>query len=258
MNSLLEKWLQALNGKFRDQGIEVGQRPFLAFIQYGQDFKIQGLDFGSEEAKAIFNWYKENTQPEAHQMGSLFTSVFYYDTCFWPVDVFNAYGTISLEGLLSLRDMPESVKDAMRADPEQLRRYRSTWINSVDYAYGFSDMQATLPTTSDDDRYARKLLKNADHKLRAAISQMLEPHPNTEAAMSCRMATEIFLKVFLVIIAKLSDEQIRKFGHKLQKLLAKIRELYPEHELLTIESKIEIFPKISDRYTGADLSPTVL
>ncbi len=260
-NMVLDEWLTNLNRDFRTQGVDVGQRPFLALKKYCQDFKIYHLAFNSDTANAIFDWFYSNTKREAHHIGSLFTGAFYYDTCFWPVDIFVGYGTgTHLESLPSLQSMPDPIKAEMMAVPRDAWSYTIAWAHSLDYAYGLDDMRKTLPAES---RYALSLLENADRELRAATAQLFEPRPNSKAAISCRMATEIFLKAFLVLKGKMIEEELidkylRKIGHGLKNSLDKVRELCPEHQLLTVESAISVFPATKDRYTGQELSSSTL
>ncbi len=231
------------------------RRPFLALEQYCNDFGVTAIAFDSTPAKAIFEWFATNTKAEAHQIGSLFTGVFYYDSCFWPVDVFIGYGQFQLNALESLQGMAHSMKDELMSRPDTAWPYVLAWADSVDYGYGIGDLDKTLP---DDAVFARSLLENADRELRAAVAQLLEHRPNTKAAMSCRMATEIFLKSFLVLKAKLSEPEIRAFNHHIDKLLSKVREIDAKHDVLKIEDQLTAFPTIGDRYTGPELAPSAL
>lgn len=152
--------------------------------------------------------------------------------------------------------MPESVKEELATNPKDAWMYAVAWGNTFDYAYGFDDMRELNQAKSS---FGSSLLENANRELQTAVSQLLESHPNSKAAMSCRMATEMFLKAFLVLKASFSEDDVRcMFGHYLHKSLAKVRELYPNHELLFIESRISVFPKIKDRYTGEELSSKTL
>jgi hypothetical protein len=250
-----EDWLHTLNRKFREGDVDVRQRPFLALDHYCKDFRVISLSFDSPPAKAIFEWFSAHSKPQAHEIGSLFKGAFYYDSCFWPVDIFIGYGTFELNALTSLQSMSDSMKAELMSIPNVAWSYVLTWADTADYGYGIDDLDKTLPV---DATYARSLLENADRELRAAVAQLLEHRPNAKAAMSCRMATEIFLKAFLVLKASLSESQIRAFNHYLDKLLAKIRELHPAHDVLSIEHEIAAFPTINDRYTGAELAPSAL
>jgi hypothetical protein len=250
-----QDWLKALNFEFRTQNISVRQRPFLAIDRYCRDFNVPTLALDSQPAEAISEWFFANTREEAHHVGNLFRGVFYYDTCFWPVDIFIAAGGYSaLDTFASLKTMSASIKAEMSGSSDVMKSYVLSWSNCVDYGYGFDDMQKELTANS----YAHSLLENADRELRASISQMLECPPNTKAAMSCRMAVEIFLKAFLVLKAGLSEAQIIAHSHNLNKLLASVRTIEPNSELLSIEASLSIFPEIQDRYTGNELSAVTL
>lgn len=249
-----ESWLNALNVEFRAQNIDVRQRPFLALDRYCKDFHAKALAFNSQPATTIFDWFVANTKAEAHQVGSLFKGVYYYDSCFWQVDIFIGYGKIELDATESLQSMSAAMKAEMMSTPSDAWTYVLTWADSVDYGYGFDDMQTTL----SNNRYAQSLLANGDRELRAAIAQLLEHRPNAKAAMSCRMAVEIFIKAFLVLKVGLSEPEIKAFSHNLSKLLTKVRSIEPTSELLSIEPELNAFPKVSDRYTGEDISPVIL
>ncbi len=254
-NAPPEDWLRSLNRKFRECDIHVRRRPFLALDQYCKDFGLVAVAFDSTPAKTIFDWFTGNTQAGTHQIGSLFTGVFYYDSCFWPVDVFIGGSQLQLNAVDSLQAMTDPMKSELMSRPETAWPYVLTWANSVDYGYGIDDLLKTLPA---DQALARSLLENADRELRAAVAQLLEHRPNSKAAMSSRMATEIFLKALLVFKAKLSEPEIRTFNHHLDKLLSRVQKIDAAHEVLTIEKQLAAFPTISERYTGAELAPTAM
>lgn len=255
LNTPPEDWLRSLNHKFRERDIHVRRRPFLALEQYCKDFGLVAVAIDSTPAKAIFNWFTANTKEGTHQIGFLFTGVFYYDSCFWPVDVFIGYGQLQLNAVDSLQAMTGPMKSELMLRPETAWPYVLTWANSVDYGYGIDDL---LKTLSADEILVRSLLENADRELRAAGAQLLEHRPNSKAAISCLMATEIFLKALLVVKAKLSEREIRTFNHHLDKILSRVRQIDATHEVLTIEQQLAAFPSMSDRYTGAELAPPAM
>ena len=232
LNTPSADWLRRLNHKFREHDIDVRRRPFLALEHYCKEFGLVAVAIDSTPAKIIFDWFSANTKAGAHQIGSLFTGVFYYDSCFWSVDVFIGYGQLQLNAVDSLKAMTYPMKSELMLRPETAWPYVLTWANSVDYGYGIEDL---LKTLSIDEILARSLLENADRELRAAGAQLLEHRPNSKAAMSCRMATEIFLKALLVLKEKLSEREIRSYNHHLDKLLSRVRQMDATHEVLTIE-----------------------
>lgn len=255
LNTPPEDWLRSLNHKFRERDIHVRRRPFLALEQYCKDFGLVSVALDSTPAKTIFDWFTANTKAGTHQIGSLFTGIFYYDSCFWPVDVFIGFGQPQLNAVDSLQAMADPMKRELLSRPETAWSYVLTWANSVDYGYGIDDLLKTLPA---EETLARSLLENADRELRAGVALLLEHRTNCKAAMSCRMATEIFLKAFLVFKEKLSEPEIRAFGHHLDKLLSRVRTIDMAHDLLAIEKQLAAFPAISERYTGEELAPTAM
>jgi len=210
--------------------------------------------FDSAPAKAIFEWFYSNTKPESHHIGSLFTGAFYYDACFWPVDIPAGYGQFKLEAPDSPRRMSASLKQALMSVPRDAWSYALFWADCLDYGYGFNDIQKTNGFSS----FGMSLLINADRELKASISQLLEHRPNPKAAMSARMAVEMYLKVFLVQKGGLSEAEVKAFNHRLNDLLKECRRIAPSYDILKIESDLTVFPAIHERYTGEDLPHTAL
>lgn len=138
--------------------------------------------------------------------------------------------------------------------PADAWHYAQFWADCIDYAYGFDDIQKT----NSFSPFGMSLLVNADRELKASISQLLEHHPNPKAAMSARMALEMYLKAFLVQRTGLAEAEVKAFSHRLSSLLAECRHIAPNHDIVKIESNLTVFPEIQERYTGGSLPPTAL
>ena len=250
-----DEWLDCINHEFRAQSVDVRRRPFLALGRYCQDFKVQSLMFGSPPAKRIFDWFCENTKPESHHIDSLFAGVFYYDTCFWAVDIPIGYGRFHLEAPDCLRGMSPQLKKDMMLATKDAWSYALFWADCIDYAFGLED----LTKDSTLNSFGAALLQNGDKELRAAVSQLLEHRPNSKAAMSSRLAVELFLKAFLALKAGLTESCAKdSFGHNLKLLIDECRRVAPQHDLLKIEQHLSDFPNINERYTGGDQSKQTL
>lgn len=249
-----DTWLSKVNLDFRSANVDVKQRPFLALDRYCQDFGVISISFDSLAANKIFDWFQENTKPEAHHIGSMFTGAYYYDACFWPVDIPIGYGHFRLEAQDCLRGMSVKLKADLMTAPRDALRYASFWVDCLDYAYGFDEMTEL----NKDPAFAFLLLKNADRELRAAVAQLLETHPNSKAAMSARMAVEMYLKAFLVYTANYSEQQVKTFSHQLADLTKECRKLAPAHDILRIEPDLTVFPAIYERYTGDEIPNPML
>ena len=167
-----DEWFERINREFRANDVDVRRRPFLALDRYCKDFRVKALPFDAAPAKRIFDWFYENTKPESHQIGSLFTGAFYYDACFWAVDIPIGYGQFKLEAPDSLRGMSPRMKQDLTTVPRDAWIYALFWVDCLDYAFGFDDMNKD-PTLNP---FGIALLRNGDKELRAAVSQLLE-HP---------------------------------------------------------------------------------
>lgn len=242
-------WLAKINIDFRNANIDVKQRPFLALDRYCKDFGAMSVSFDSPVANKIFDWFRENTKPDAHHIGPMFTGVYYYDSCFWPVDIPIGYGHLCLEAPDCLRGMSDKLKADLMAVPPDAWSYASFWVDCLDYAYGFDDMTKL----NRDPAFALSLLENADRQLRAAVVQLCERRPNSTAALSAMMAVEMYLKAFLVYRANYTEGQVKKFNHRLADLIKECRKLSPAHDILKIEPDLTVFPTIDERYTGDEI-----
>lgn len=249
-----DEWIERVNREFRANDVDVRRRPFLALDRYCTDYRVKALSFDSTPAKRIFEWFYTNTKPESHHIGSLFTGAYYYDACFWPVDIPVGYGQFKLEAPDSLRGMSSQMKQDLLTVPRDAWSYVLFWVYCLDYAFGFDDMNKS-PTLNT---FGTALLRNADRELRAAISQLLEHRPNSKAAMSSRMAVEIFLKAFLVLKTGLTEEGAKSLGHDLAALVRECSRVAPDHDLLKIERDLPMFPSIHERYTGQDIPNPLL
>jgi HEPN domain-containing protein len=150
--------------------------------------------------------------------------------------------------------MPPGIKQDLMTVPRDAWSYALFWVDCLDYAYGFDDVVKDASLNS----FGLALLRNGDKELRAAISQLLEHRPNSKAAMSSRMAVEIFLKAFLALKTGLSEQAAKLLGHDLNALMAECRRVAPQHDLLKIEADFSVFPAIRERYTGGDIPSPLL
>lgn len=119
-----EEWIANLNTEFRAKGVEQRRRPWEAIRRYSEEFNAS-VDLSSDIAKTIFKWFEVHSKPGVHQIGSLYEAVYFFDSQFWVVSIPITYGTVQLNALDSLREMPESIKQEMMADHKQAWDYAS-------------------------------------------------------------------------------------------------------------------------------------
>ena len=141
--------------------------------------------------------------------------------------------------------MPEQIKRELLSTPETAWDFVVFWADCVDYGLGISELSAQ----SVLDPFGRQLLMAADQELRSAISQLKENRPNERALMTCRMATEIFLKAYIALKVGLTEKQAREFGHNLDKLFDRFLECSGYLNWEVARNKLEVFPSVQDRYS---------
>jgi hypothetical protein len=242
-------WLNEANRRYRRASLPPKRRPFEALLDYTRE-KNGAISFRSRAATRVFNWFKERSAPEAHYLGPLFTGSYFYDGYFWPVTIGIGWGQFKLDALDALQTMPQPLKQELVKDDQELRVYLLYFADCVDYAYGLDDIlrSKTLPPR------ALLFLTNADKELRGAIAQTNGAQPNPRAALSARMAMEIFLKTLLVANRDASDSESRKLGHDLIRICQVVQQSGTgAHEIETIKGLVHTLPPVSDRYTGEDV-----
>src|SRR6266496_2402780 len=94
---LTDEWLEMLNQEFTREHVPYQQRPFLAWGRWAQHIGSD-VEFGEPDVKKIFAWFRLNSPAGAHQAGSFFTGLFYFDAHLWPVEIPIVYGSVTLNG----------------------------------------------------------------------------------------------------------------------------------------------------------------
>lgn len=241
----LESWLQRTNKRFRADNVHPRSRGFLALIELSKEFQIS-TSLGSELSNKIFKWFETNTQEGSHAIGALFTGVYYYDACFWPVFISIGYGTFRLNPFAALETMPASIKAHLQKDESP--GYVLYWIDCVDFAYGSEALSQNKSLSLDGQLF----LENGQREIEAAISQLSTSRPNAKAILSARMAVEIYLKSLLIIKGGKTEQDVKKISHRITDALDQCIALTSAREFTIVKPKLTIFPDISARYTGGE------
>lgn len=240
-------WLKAADQRYGAEGIPHKSRPLLAF----RDFCMEhGCSFGFDHpiAKDIFRWIHERSPPGAHQIGSAYTGVFFYDVAFWPVSIPIIFGTVSLEAFECLDTMPIQVKESLGASIQDVKSYVDHWMQCVDYCYGHMDLENSKTLKPR----AIEFLGAANSELKGANSMLLEMRPNVKAILGMRMATEIFLKAILIQEQELSDVGLRKISHNLEDAARRCADITGESAFSYVAEQAYIYPAVSARYENTN------
>jgi hypothetical protein len=247
MRELTNDWLEKMNDEFRKNNVSHKQRPFLAWTEWTK-YIGASTEFGDENVKRIFAWFKENSPSGAHQIGSFYTGVFYFDAHLWPVEIPWVYGTVELQAFNSIKGMPDNMKLRLQSDQHAAADFAAVWGDCVDYSFGIERLISV-----DNNTLWQDLLRSGHQQLQSTVALLQGNKPNPKAVEPARMATEMFLKAFITHKTGMTDIEARKqIGHSLEKALNKCLEIDPESELIAIRSALSSFPEIAERYRETD------
>jgi hypothetical protein len=248
-----EEWLETVDAKMGSEGVPYRQRPFQAIRTWSLENDCP-VWYGTEFAGRIFAWFEQHSAPGSHNIGGMYTGVFYFDAYFWPVEIPLAYGRVNLDALDSLGIMPSSIKARLSQHRGTLIEYMGLWTDCLDFGYGCDDIEKSRRLAG----FAGRLFASADHQLRATVSLLTEHEPNAKAMDSARMTTEMFLKTFLAAHGALTEPGAVKIGHDLRLALTKCLEIKADSELRNLAGRVEQFPGINSRYDGRIYTPSEL
>ena len=243
------EWLERINQELRDAGVEQRKRPWEALRRYSLEFKVP-LSISSSTAREIIEWFKARSKPGVHQVGSLFQTVYYFDTEFWTVSIPIFFGTVRIIALDCLREMPQAVKKDLMSNAESAWHYALYWADCLDYATGINE----VGKSSKLDAFGLQLLRAGDQELRSAITQLRDRRPDPRAILTCRMATELFLKAYIALKVGLSQKQAKELGHDLEKAFDRFVQVSGYTFWAPLKSSLAVYPLIHARYDKQDLS----
>lgn len=243
-----EDWLKKINEKLRQQDVHPKARTFLAIKEFSKEFNYPFLDFTSDEARTIFNWFSENTKPGSHAIGSMYKDAYYFDSCFGSVNIPLGYGKQFCVNALDSLQMPDNLKQQLESDSRESWNFMFLWVDCLDYAYGYDDifkLKSFKPL-------ATNYIRSAHKELQATVSLLLEDNPQPKAIETARMAVEMFLKAILVIKDDSWDEDKvrKKINHDLSKAINQCISFTESQELQRIKSLLSFFPDVHERYKG--------
>jgi len=245
----LEEYLETLNEEFKQKHIEHKQRPFEFFSRYSIAIN-KPINLSSDFAKYIFEWFKKRAKDGAHNIGSLYTSAYYYDAQFWELSIPIFFGTVELNSLESLKEMSDSDKEKILKNDKQKLDYIACWSNCLDYAMGFSE----LVQKTDIDSFGRSLLLSANEELRSATNNLLSLPVQKRAILNCRTAVENSLKAYLALKRGLTEKEAKNFSHNLSKLLDETIKIAGNENLNSLRGRFNKLPNIESRYKEQTLT----
>jgi hypothetical protein len=246
---ITEEWLKLVNAEFSDNNIPHIQRPFEAMRKYSIEFDCP-VALGSQAGNAIFEWFKINTKGDAHKMGAVFSSTFFYDGEFWDLEIPILYGNVELNPYDSLSNMPAPIISSLTEHPEKSIEYLRHWANCIDFSLGFD----AISKTDGLNAFGKDFLNAGYEELSSAASLLRKTRSNPRAVMDARMAIEMFFKAYAGLKDLLTEKEARGISHHLEQGLDKMIDISGFNYLNSVRSSLSIYPEISDRYKAQNMS----
>nr|WP_287413315.1 hypothetical protein [Pseudodesulfovibrio sp.] len=242
---MTEEWLKNINNEFCKKDIAYKQRPFMALSKFSIENNNMIIKLNSDVAQKVFNWFKENAKKNIYNIGSLYSSTYFYDGEFWEVEIPNFYGKVQLNPLESLKDMPILIKNRLLADFVKVDEYKKHWKNCLDFALNYN----AVKVSENINEYGLQLFKAAYEEITSASILLNEKRTNPRALFNSRLAVEIFLKSYLAIDKNFIEKNAIEIGHDLKKGLKKVIKKSNFQSFKDLENQLNIFPNfIKERY----------
>tara|TARA_R110002072_G_scaffold11196_2_gene50981 strand:+ start:141607 stop:142461 length:855 start_codon:yes stop_codon:yes gene_type:complete len=238
-----EEWLNKLNEEFAKADMPHMKRPFEAWERYSLESKVSS-SLDSPEVKKIFAWFKQNTKEDAHQVGSIYSSVYYFDAEFWDVHVPVFYGTVNFDPVDALSNMPEGVKQRLRSDEERTVEYVLHWADCFDFGVGYLDVAQSKTL----NKFGLDMLKGGYEELTSAASLLGKSKFNPRAILDARMALEMFMKSYAAMKGRLTEAEAKKIGHDLHAGLQKFLDVSGMQDIKAVSKHFGVYPEVHDRY----------
>lgn len=246
----LAYWLQTTNRRYSEEAVPHRKRPFLALCDFARE-RSCSIPSNHPIAKFIFEWFYSHSPPDAHQVGAVYTAVYFYDTAFWPLSVPIVFGCVSIDAFECLETMPAGVKAELGSNQNCVQKYVSHWANCMDYGYGQMDISSSQALNAR----AFNSLSAAHAEIQGANSQLLNVRPNYKAILGLRMATEIFLKTVLIQELNSSDRDLKKISHTLEDAARRCADATGDTTFEEIASRVQVYPSVSARYDQSNWPP---
>jgi hypothetical protein len=239
-----EAWLEKFNQGAAAAEMPYHQRPSHALLVWTEENRCS-IVFGSPIHERVEAWFRSHSPAHAHEIGSLFKGVYFYDGHCWPLAIPIAYGSVHFDPFASLVGMPGTVIASLKRDRHVWVDYVSIWADCVDYGFGRDDVLATA-----QNGFPKQLFASGNQQLDATVSLLLEKVPNPKAMESARLALEMFLKSFVGFHRGIGEREAKLIGHDLDRGLKNCLLICPSSELVQIQPRFSRFPPMGARYEG--------
>lgn len=244
-----EEWLVKINSEFSKKNMPHIKRPFEALRIYSVEFR-HSVNFNSELADFVFKWFENNTKSDAHKLGPVYRSTFFYDGEFWELDIPQFFGTVNIDPYSSLQNMPGTIRKRLVENYDESTQYLLHWADCFDFGLGFD----VVGKSNGLDDLGSNFLKAGYEELSSAASLLRQPKINRRAVMDARLAVEMFFKAYAGLKGRLDQNEAMSISHHLGKGLEKMMDVSGDQSLQELKPRLGVFPSIADRYKAQTMS----
>ena len=204
---------------------------------------------------AVNQIYKELYRQSDLSMPPMYLGAFMFRDVFFPLRVSIGYGSVLINPIDSLIDVPEVTKRWLFDNHQNGLAFFDQFIDLMDFAYGLDDLEkrGKLPKDTVDYWYlAKQQLESA------AATLLLGSFSNYAIIQNCCISTELLLKGALMATGVTKQDlasQKKGYGHNLENLVNESAKSLPNLDKETLLFVVRQFPDyVQSRYDAKGFS----
>jgi|GEM_PF-1489814 len=237
-----------------DEGFEPFQRPLNACSRIADKLGI-AFSIGAEKddfLEAVHFIYESLYRPADLYMPPMHIGTVMFRDIFLPLKIPVVYGTASVDPIKSLDGVPENTVKWMFQSDDAAYSFTDQWVDLLDFVYGLDDISKLQKHTAQ----AVEFWQLAKQQLEGAAATLLGSIDKYTVIQNSIIAIELLLKGALSAKG-VSGSDIRKYGHKMDKLAAKVCEILPMPEQERVNLVVSRTPQLVERrYQARDYKRT--
>lgn len=257
-----ENFISAEDQRLAQQGVQVRVRPIRVLEAWASrplpgwptDKKRPGIALTGPEFTVIQQWYDEHHGRDQMLSDPRYLGAFYFEGSIWKLHAPLVFGTIKVDLLKCLGEMPMLVKRRLAANHLEVQRYTQLAIDCITY---HNSRDAALSSVGADT-LAGERFQSADSHLQTAAASLADKRPKQASSGVARLATEIFLKSYLAHHCGKTNADLIALSHKLGESFRQCLAHDPNGALQRLAAPIEQYPAVGTRYDATDWTPEKL
>lgn len=257
LNKVSSRWLEETNAELLKLGISASERAEAAEKKWRQENVDDLMARVDEEFKTLHDHHEKQldkirayfltqSNKDRGYIHPPFVGIFYYHGEFWETVVPFVMGQRAINAFRYL-NMPIELKKALAADKEMLDEFIGFYADCYDYGYSIEEIEGKGIAA-----FPLELIRSGDKHLRACGSLLAQPKASSKATEDARLAVEIFLKAYIVILESLTDDELRRqIGHRLDLAIDRCTGL-GLNEIRNVRDAVLQLPDVGSRYEAQE------